>query len=586
MLPLASDPAGGGNSDGVSTSKECNDTVIPGHTNICPNNVLRGNVVWSNADDGFDVSFADSLIENNISFDNGPEGTKGFKVLRDVEGINFVGNIAYRNDGVGFEPRVAVDAVYINNLAIGNGSQGILNIASTSRAYNNLALGNGNSDLVIGAVCTNCSNNWAEDGSGGNFSGDPKIVNPTIFQDGGGNIVVTFPGGLTIAEKVDWIKEQFESAFALQTTSTAINAGVTASWVDPITNATSTRSFSGSAPDVGAYEFIAGADTTPPVISSIASSTTQSTASISFATNESATSSVNYGISASYGAASSSPSFATSASFNLSGLAAGTLYHFRISASDASGNLATSSDLTFTTAALAVTAPTVTVQAATSLATSSATLNGTVTADGNASSTVHGFNYGLTTAYGSTASTTDSFGTGAFSQGISGLTPSTTYHFQAFATNPAGTGTSSDATFTTSATADAIPGGTGTIAYSASVGTLPSATPTPTPATTPCAPGARCPALPTITAPFVPSVWVFTRNLSIGNIGGEVKRLQQYLNTQGYTVAKSGAGSKGRETTFFGSATKAALTKFQKAFGIKPPAGYFGPITRQFIRNH
>ena len=214
-----------------------------------------------------------------------------------------------------------------------------------------------------------------------------------------------------------------------------------------------------------------GSDVSPPIISSIASSTTQTTAAISFVTDEAATSTINYGLTTSYGTASSSLSLATTTSFSLTGLTAGTLYHFRISASDASGNLATSSDLTFTTTAPVSSAPTVTVEAVSSLATSSATLNGTVTADGNASSTVRGFNYGLNTSYGSTASTTGSFGTGAFSQGVSGLTPSTLYHVQAFATNSGGTGTSSDVTFTTSAPPDTTPPVISSIATSSTVST-------------------------------------------------------------------------------------------------------------------
>ena len=62
--------------------------------------------------------------------------------------------------------------------------------------------------------------------------------------------------------------------------------------------------------------------------------------------------------------------------------------------------------------------------------------------------------------------------------------------------------------------------------------------------------------------------------------GADVKALQVYLNTHGYVIASSGAGSPGNETTKFGGATKAALIKFQKANGITPAAGYFGPKTR------
>mgnify|MGYP000134268364 CR=1 FL=1 len=79
------------------------------------------------------------------------------------------------------------------------------------------------------------------------------------------------------------------------------------------------------------------------------------------------------------------------------------------------------------------------------------------------------------------------------------------------------------------------------------------------------------------------AVSLFTKNLRFGNVDIDVKRLQIYLNTEGYTVATSGPGSIGRETTKFGSSTKAALIAFQKAYKITPTHGIFGPLTRKVI---
>jgi peptidoglycan hydrolase-like protein with peptidoglycan-binding domain len=62
--------------------------------------------------------------------------------------------------------------------------------------------------------------------------------------------------------------------------------------------------------------------------------------------------------------------------------------------------------------------------------------------------------------------------------------------------------------------------------------------------------------------------------------GDDVKALQIYLNTHGYTITSSGPGSSGQETNRFGGLTRAALAKFQKGKGISPAAGYFGPKTR------
>lgn len=79
------------------------------------------------------------------------------------------------------------------------------------------------------------------------------------------------------------------------------------------------------------------------------------------------------------------------------------------------------------------------------------------------------------------------------------------------------------------------------------------------------------------------AVQVFKANLTVGSLGSEVKALQEFLNAHGYTVAPTGAGSPGNETSKFGPATKAALIKYQKAKGITPAAGYFGAKTRAAI---
>jgi hypothetical protein len=102
-------------------------------------------------------------------------------------------------------------------------------------------------------------------------------------------------------------------------------------------------------------------------------------------------------------------------------------------------------------------APAATTGAASAVAATTATLNGTVFA--GKETTTYRFEYGTTTAYGAqTPAGTSSGNAGkAVSADLSGLAPSTTYHFRLVATNPSGTATGADAEFTTAAGTGAPP---------------------------------------------------------------------------------------------------------------------------------
>lgn len=58
---------------------------------------------------------------------------------------------------------------------------------------------------------------------------------------------------------------------------------------------------------------------------------------------------------------------------------------------------------------------------------------------------------------------------------------------------------------------------------------------------------------------------VLPMNRQLGEKGEDIKKLQKYLNTHGFPIAASGAGSLGKETTLFGALTKAALIRYQEA---------------------
>ncbi len=79
--------------------------------------------------------------------------------------------------------------------------------------------------------------------------------------------------------------------------------------------------------------------------------------------------------------------------------------------------------------------------------------------------------------------------------------------------------------------------------------------------------------------------WHFTRLLAYRSRSVDVLHLQQYLNAAGFIIAKSGNGSPGHETNYFGVQTVAALKAFQKFHGIKA-TGMLGVTTRDYINAH
>ncbi len=74
-------------------------------------------------------------------------------------------------------------------------------------------------------------------------------------------------------------------------------------------------------------------------------------------------------------------------------------------------------------------------------------------------------------------------------------------------------------------------------------------------------------------SPTAPSC-SFTRDLTIGVQGSDVTCLQQALIKNGYAIP---AG----DTGYFGDETRAAVSAWQKAVGVTPTLGYFGPLSRR-----
>jgi hypothetical protein len=76
----------------------------------------------------------------------------------------------------------------------------------------------------------------------------------------------------------------------------------------------------------------------------------------------------------------------------------------------------------------------------------------------------------------------------------------------------------------------------------------------------------------------------FTKTLELGSTSEEVRCLQRYLNGAGYTVATSGVGSPGNETNLYREKTRDAVISWQKANGITPSTGVFGPVSQAKYR--
>jgi len=135
---------------------------------------------------------------------------------------------------------------------------------------------------------------------------------------------------------------------------------------------------------------------------------------------------------------------------------------------------------------LASSAPTSITGSATKITATSATLNGTLNPNGGSS--WYYFEYGTTTSYGSTTeSATAGAGKTLVSVGadITGLEPSSTYHYRLVGANNAGTNSGGDRTFTTS-------GGTTTTTTTTTTSTTTTTTSTTTTTTIP-------PVVPTVT---------------------------------------------------------------------------------------
>jgi hypothetical protein len=140
--------------------------------------------------------------------------------------------------------------------------------------------------------------------------------------------------------------EDLSSPYALSwDTSAAANGSHTLTAV--------ARDYNGNTATAATVTVSISNDKAAPVLSVIAATAlTTGGATITWTTNEVSDSQVEYGTTTSYGSTTSlNTTFLTAHSVALTGLNAGTLYHYRVRSRDAAGNLAVSGDFTLTTGA-------------------------------------------------------------------------------------------------------------------------------------------------------------------------------------------------------------------------------------------
>jgi phosphodiesterase/alkaline phosphatase D-like protein len=207
----------------------------------------------------------------------------------------------------------------------------------------------------------------------------------------------------------------------------------------------------------------------PTVTTNPASTIRDTTATLNGSVNplgQSTTAYFEYGTTTSYGTSSAVKSVgsgnnSSNVSIGVTGLKPGVTYHFRIVAKNGTGS-SSGSDQAFTTTG----PPGIAAAAATSITSSTATLNASLDSRGH--TTTWYFDYGTTTSYGTrSASQTQGSSPGAHtvSVAIGALNPGTVYHFRLVASNSSGTTAGPDTVFTSAGPAVTVAATTRTISF-------------------------------------------------------------------------------------------------------------------------
>ena len=344
---------------------------------------------------------------------------------------------------------------------------GTLTLTATNSYTGTTTVSNGTL-LVNGALGSTAVSvrSGAAVGGIGKLGGSLTLVSGAILDlavTSGATNGVTVAGAATLTGTITVSPVRLGGAALLPGTYTVLTASGgrsgahSFSWSDPVGQfATATFATNGSAITVSL------AAAAPTVTTLAATNITATMATLKGTVNPNgavlSTNYFQYGLTTNYGSFSATNTLTatygiSAVTSQLTGLAPGTGYHYRLVAANSAG-ASYGSDLTFTNLSAA---PTVTTLAPSNITATGATLNGTVNPGGGVTTAY--FQYGLTTDYGSFSPTNALAATNALlnvTNRISGLAPATVYHYRVLAANAAGTNSGSDLTFTNLIAAPAV----------------------------------------------------------------------------------------------------------------------------------
>lgn len=321
----------------------------------------------------------------SISVNVGGSVTPTITILSPKQGDQWIVGRAYRISWQPFSPS-ADTSVYLSGGGNAEGYSKYIGSPSIGTNYyidyavtnSDLPVKNGNSWKV--AVC---NGKMQPGGSNCGWSGEIFVVPPSssitvlspnggeIFRKGENNIIKWQGGGSRVDIYLDDVSTNktigciYSKKFALGTPGVIYWDGNFVSSDCQFSGGADTKVLDGrnykirivdadGSSDISDAPFsIASApDTTPPLISSVIATTdTPNSENINWSTNEVADTEVDYGTTMAYGQSYVSAPLLTIHPSHLINLSPGTLYHYRVKSKDAAGNIAISSDYTFTTLA-------------------------------------------------------------------------------------------------------------------------------------------------------------------------------------------------------------------------------------------